>query len=112
METETILTPKHEELIKRLQTLFPEANIQIEENLHLKNIWGVTIGYGPGVTYKRITRSYADGPDWDFSEEIREILLNAGFTKGGYYSTGHDEYHYEDYEVYTYLEKQSIEYIR
>ena len=46
-ETEHILTPKHEELIKRLQTLFPEACISIDEYIPFKNVWDVQIGHGP-----------------------------------------------------------------
>ena len=109
-ETEYILTPKHEELIKRLQTLFPEACISIDEYIPFKNVWDVESGHGPGVEYRRVTRSYADGPECDFSQEIKQILLNSGFTYAGYYSSGCDDYHLEDYEIYRFCETESIKY--
>lgn len=109
-EKELILTPKHEELIKRLQTLFPEACISINEYIPLKNVFDVQIGHGPGVEYRRVTRSYEDGPEYDFSQEIKQILLNSGFTYAGYYSSGCDDYHYEDYEIYRFCESESIKY--
>lgn len=106
----TILTPKHEELLRRLQILFPEANLEASEHIPYNNRWGVTIASGPGIQYRRITRSYEEGPEWDFSKEIREILLNAGFTAASYYCSGHDEYHYEDYEIFRFIETENINY--
>lgn len=107
---ETILTPKHEELLKRLQALFPEANLEASEYVPYKNIFDVTIGSGPGIEYRRITRSYEEGPQFDFSEEIKQILLNSGFTYAGYYSSGCDDYHYEDYEIFRFIETENINY--
>lgn len=109
-EKELILTPKHEELIKRLQTLFPEAFISINEYIPLKNVWNVTIGQGPGVEFLRVLRPYEDDTKYDFSQEIKQILLNSGFIYAGYYSSFFDDYPYEEYAVYRFCESESIKY--
>ena len=110
-ELESALTPKHQELLKRLQKLFPECCIKEEPNITLHNIGGYPYAQGPGISYMRVTSSYADGPEFDFFPEIKELLCNMGFSLESYYTSGCDERNYENYEVYYFIEKESIKYL-
>ena len=110
-EFKSSLTPKHQELLKRLQKLFPECCIKEEPNITLHNIGGYPYAQGPGISYMRVTSSYADGPEFDFFPEIKELLCNMGFSLESYYTSGCDERNYENYEVYYFIEKESLKYI-
>ena len=104
------LTPKHKELLKRLQSLFPEAHLNVEERVNLINRGGWAYAHGPGISLMRITSSYESGPEWDFFPEIAEILQNCGFKMERYETSGCDERNLENYECYYFLEKGSIVY--
>jgi hypothetical protein len=107
---EVILTPKHKELLRRLQALFPEAHLEEEENINLLNRGGWRYAHGPGISLTRVTRSYESGPEMDFFPEIKQILCNSGFKMERYDTTGYDDYHFEDYETYYFLESCNLEY--
>lgn len=109
-EALTGLTAKHKELLCRLQKLFPEAGLEEEENINLLNRGGWVYAHGPGISLTRVTRSYEDGPSFDFSKEIAQILTSCGFKMERYDTTGCDEYHFEDYETYYFLESCNLEY--
>ena len=104
---EMILTPKHTDLVHRLQNLFPEATIMIEDEVPYYNRGGFIYAKAHGVAYQRVTSSYEEGPEYDYSEEIKQILLNSGFELAHYYTTGCDERNYENYEYFYFGEKES-----
>jgi len=109
-EEEPKLTPKHRDLLRRLQTLFPEANID-EDFIQMRNRGGWVYAEGVGISYRRVTSSYADGPEFDYSKEIAQILCNSGFEAAGYYTSGCDERNFENHETFYYIEISSIKYL-
>ena len=54
------------------------------------------------ISYTRVTQSYEDGPEPDYSNEISEFLEEYGYKQVDYVSTGHDERNYENSETYIY----------
>lgn len=54
------------------------------------------------ISYTRVTQSYADGPEPDYSNEISEFLEEHGYEQVDYVNTGHDERNYENIEIYIY----------
>lgn len=47
--------------------------------LHIRNRYGEVVGYGQGIELTHCTFSYADGPSYDYSEELSKWLRGLDF---------------------------------
>jgi len=54
------------------------------------------------ISYTRITQSYEDGPEPDWSQEISDFLEEYGYEQVHYSTTGCDERNYSNSETYIY----------
>ena len=54
------------------------------------------------ISYARITQSYENGPEYDYSEEIAKFLGKYGYKQVSYTTTGCDEQNYSNSETYIY----------
>ena len=54
------------------------------------------------ISYTRVTQSYEDGPEPDYSQEIAEFLCEYGYRQVHYSTTGCDERNYSNSETYVF----------
>ena len=54
------------------------------------------------ISYTRITQSYENGPEYDYSPEIEKFLGKYGYKQVRHTTTGCDERNYENSETYIY----------
>lgn len=90
---------KYIALLQRISDVFG-VYIETPHPIMIVNRGGYGIGYGLGFTLQHRTSSIADGPDYDYKNEIMSILKSCGFAversygdNGLDYSTNwHDTY--------------------
>lgn len=101
-------------LLERMGNLFG-INLSLSEYpIEMKNRGDWVYALGKGFEYTYCTSSMMDGPEHDYSEEIKQILCNCGFELTG--SSGDNgldsssNWH-DTYWTYKFVYKSSIVYI-
>lgn len=108
---ETKIPKKIFHLIERMEKLF-DVELYYSSEIYLYNRGGWPYAKGEGFVYSVCTSSFADGPDDDFSEEIKEIMLHSGFGCEEDGDNGMDplgSYCRDTYWHYRFIYKPSIE---
>lgn len=76
-EEETSIPKK---IMNMVNCICNEIGVYMEETtITLRNRGGYPYAYGKGLTYTYCTSSYADGPDADYSTEMKNWLCGLGF---------------------------------
>ena len=69
-----------EKIINMVNFICDKVGIcMLEDTIVMRNRGGYPYAYGKGLTYSYCTSSYADGPDVDYSEEMRKWICGLGF---------------------------------
>lgn len=100
-------------LLSRMEQLFG-IGFEYEPNYTLCNRGGWPYAKAEAFRYSVCTSSFADGPDLDYSKEIKEILLHCGFECEGEGDNGLDpigSYCRDTYWNYHFIYNRSLEYI-
>lgn len=109
--SETQIPEKILSLLERMETLF-DTNFYYEANYTLFNRGGYPYAKGEAIVYRVCTSSFANGPDIDYSEEIKQILRNTGFECHGDGNNGLDpagSFGRDTYWTYHFLYRPSVE---
>lgn len=100
-------------ILARMEQLFG-IGFEYESKYTYYNRGGWPYAHGESFRYSVCTSSFADGADYDYSEDIKEILLNMGFECEGEGDNGLDpigSFCRDTYWNYHFIYKKSIEFI-
>lgn len=112
-ETQTKIPDKIITLLERMEKLFG-VEFEYEPCFQLYARGGFPYAKGEAVVYSVCTFSFADGADYDYSKEIKEILCNIGFSCHGEGDNGLDpvgSYGRDTYWNYHFMYKPTFEYL-
>ena len=78
---------------------------ELQKRFEFADIYDAVVNGYQCIVYNRVTSSYENGPDPDYSEQITNFLAQYGYNKVGYHTTGCDERNYENYESYLFSDE-------